>query len=108
MAVDFKLIGARVQNIRKERKMTQEVLAEKLDVSVGYVSQIERGITKANLEMLAEISATLDCDLAFLICGATRGRQEYLEDEFLQKFDLLTDREKNIVLTLIHSLLENR
>ncbi len=108
MAVDFKLIGARMQKVRKEHRMTQETLAEKLGVTVGYVSQIERGITKANLEMLAEISAKLDCDLPFLICGAVKEQQAYLKNELAQKCDLLTDREKIIALSLINSLIENR
>ena len=41
MAVDFKLIGKRIQDKRKGLKKTQEDLAEYLDVSVGYVSNME-------------------------------------------------------------------
>lgn len=40
MAVDYKLIGQRIKEHRKQKKMTQEVLAEKSDVTVGYISQI--------------------------------------------------------------------
>ena len=41
MNVDYKLIGSRIKAERKKLGITQEVLAEKLDVSIGYVSQIE-------------------------------------------------------------------
>ena len=55
MAVDFKLIGKRIQEKRKELKKTQEDLAEYLDVSVGYVSNMERGTTKISLTTLVNI-----------------------------------------------------
>ncbi len=36
-------LGDRVRSFRHERGMTQEALAESLDLSVAYVSLIERG-----------------------------------------------------------------
>ena len=36
-------LGARVRSYRQERGLTQEDLAESLDLSVAYVSLIERG-----------------------------------------------------------------
>jgi DNA-binding XRE family transcriptional regulator len=36
-------LGARVRSLRRERGLTQESLAESLDLSIAYVSLIERG-----------------------------------------------------------------
>ena len=47
MHVDYKLIGGRIKERRKARGMTQEQLAEALSVTVGYVSQMERGVTRS-------------------------------------------------------------
>ena len=54
MNVDYGAIGQRIKQVRRSRDMTQERLAEALSVSVGYISQIERGVTKINLDTLAE------------------------------------------------------
>ena len=35
MRIDYKLIGARIQKHRKEKRLTQETLAERICVSVG-------------------------------------------------------------------------
>ena len=35
MNVDYKLIGSRIKEARKSRGMTQEVMAEQLDVTIG-------------------------------------------------------------------------
>ena len=45
MNVDYGAIGRRIKQVRRSRDMTQERLAEALSVSVGYISQIERGVT---------------------------------------------------------------
>ena len=44
MNVDYGAIGQRIKQVRRSRDMTQERLAEALSVSVGYISQIERGV----------------------------------------------------------------
>jgi transcriptional regulator with XRE-family HTH domain len=36
-------LGAKVRSLRRERGLTQESLAESLDLSIAYVSLIERG-----------------------------------------------------------------
>ena len=46
MNVDYGAIGQRIKQVRRSRDMTQERLAEALSVSVGYISQIERGVTR--------------------------------------------------------------
>ncbi len=38
---DYKVIGEKIKKKRIERKMTQENLAEKSGLSVGYISNIE-------------------------------------------------------------------
>ena len=74
--------------------MTQETLAEQLEVSVGYISQIERGITKPNLEMLSEIGLRLNCDLTYLLSGCVQEHREYLKEEWQTAYAALTDKER--------------
>ena len=64
MNVDYGAIGRRIKQVRRSRDMTQERLAEALSVSVGYISQIERGVTKINLDTLAAVAAHLICVLS--------------------------------------------
>ena len=60
MAVDFFTIGQRIQKRRKMLRKTQEQMAEALSVSVGYVSQLERGVTKNSMDTLTEIKENLN------------------------------------------------
>ena len=104
MTIDYKLIGARIQKRRKEKKLTQEQLAERLSVSVGYVSQIERGLTKANLEMLARICTELDCELTYLIDGVVKTRDSYLDAGLAERFRRLDARQKELAMRLLDAI----
>ena len=108
MNVDYKIIGARIQDSRKRKGYTQEVLAEKLDVSVGYVSQVERGITKISLDLLAAVASILECDIADFIKGSSIKTEQYLSLELAEGFSKLSTRERHIILGLIKLLIENR
>lgn len=104
MSVDFGLIGSRIKSERKAAGKTQEWLAEKLDVSVGYISQVERGITKISLETLAEICSVLGSDIAFLVSGSAKTQSGYMQNEFSEKFSHLSERDKFLILELMDSM----
>ena len=78
MSIDYKLIGSRIKSERIRQKITQEKLAESLDVSVGYVSQLERGITKISLDRLSEISDLLGTDITYFLSGSSIDGKDYL------------------------------
>ena len=65
--MDFEAIGKRIGFYRKKKKLTQAELAEQLDVSVSFISKIERGKTHVSLIWLEKIADALDVDyLMFL------------------------------------------
>ena len=108
MNVDYKLIGSRIKSARKTKGMTQEVLSEKLDVSIGYISQVERGITKISLDLLAAISSILECDIASLITETAIVSENYKATEFGDEMKDLTSRERSLVIEFIEHLKSNR
>ena len=59
---DYESIGRRVRKIRQERNMTQEALAEKLNVSNQHISDIERGLNGMSIP-------SLDTDADYILFG---------------------------------------
>ena len=106
MAIDFKLIGERIKSKRKLSNMTQEQLAEKLNVTVGYVSQCERGISKINLEKLSEVADILQCDIAYFVSGSTLFSENYSTQEYEQKYSKLNSKQKKQIIKFIDIMLE--
>ena len=107
MSINYKLIGERIKNKRKEARLTQEQLAERLSVTVGYVSQIERGITKPNLEMLSEICVILNCTLPYLTDGVITEKKEYMIEELHETYGRLNDKNKALLMNIAKLLTEN-
>ena len=60
MALDYSIIGERIRKARLENNITQEKLAEELDVSIAFVSRIECGTTHINLKRLSQICNILN------------------------------------------------
>lgn len=71
MSFDKKKIGAKIAEIRKSRKMTQEQLAEKVGVTVQYLGTMERGKANTTLNRLDKIAEVLGCSSYDLIFCTT-------------------------------------
>ena len=69
MTVDYRRMGKRIKEIRKQSNMTQAALAERTEMSDGYISRVERGVQKASLGSLIKISRVLDTSLDDLVFG---------------------------------------
>ena len=67
--INYSMIGKHIKIARKARHMTQEMLAEKMDVSLGYIGQIERGDKLLNLERLAQVCLILQVPIEDMIAG---------------------------------------
>ena len=106
MNIDYKLIGSRIKAERNKQGITQEVMAERLDVTVGYVSQVERGITKISLDLLGKISAILGCDIASLITNSAPGEDKYMLNDIMSEVRRLRARDKKIILSIIKMMNE--
>ena len=57
----------KIQKYRIARRLTQENLAEKVDLSVSYISEIENGKKRPSLKTLEKIAAALEVSLVSLM-----------------------------------------
>ena len=64
-----KEMGLRIKNRRKKLSMTQEEMAEKLNISVKHFSEVERGIAGLSIENLIKVSDVLGLSLDYIIKG---------------------------------------
>lgn len=52
-------IGNRIRNLRLQKNLTQEELAERTDLSKGYISQMERDLSMPSLEVFFDLLEVL-------------------------------------------------
>ncbi len=60
------MIGEKIRSIRKSKNMTIVELSEQINVTSGYISQIERDLISPSLAVLKRLSNTLEVPLSEL------------------------------------------
>ena len=68
-AVDV-AVGQRIRDLRRSRKLSLETIAARTDLSIGFLSQIERGLSSPSLRVLATIADVLGIGIAGLFGAA--------------------------------------
>ena len=97
--MDYADIGMRIHDARKAAGMTQEQLAEAVELATSYVSQLECGTKCARLDTLARIADVLGISLAYLLVARPSNG-----DELLALVQDCTDVEQSILLDVIQTL----
>ena len=69
MQLDYVIIGNRIREVRKAKKWTQEILAEKSGIEPSNISHIERAATKLSLQTLVSIANALEVSADDLLYG---------------------------------------
>lgn len=82
MALDYNIIGERLKKARIDKNMTQEKLAEQIDVSVAFLSRVERGTSHINLKRLTQICEILVVSEGSILNGVSSNSDNYLASEF--------------------------
>lgn len=62
-----KILGERLKEIRTNKKITREMLAEKIDVSARFLADVETGKVGISLSTLKKICEFLNISADFLI-----------------------------------------
>ena len=103
MPTNYVIIGRRIRELRLEKRMTQADLAEKIDMSVTYMSHIETAKRKASLESLLRISNALEITMDRLLIGnQPNAPEEYALDLAALLADC-TSQEKRLLYIIVIS-----
>lgn len=65
--LDFKFIGQRIKEVRTEKHLTQEYIANVTDVNVSHISNIETNKVRVSLTLLVGICNALGVTLDYLL-----------------------------------------
>ena len=82
MALDYNAIGERLKQARINKNLTQEKLSERLDVSVAFLSRIERGSSLISLKRLNQICSILEISEGEILNGVSKDSNSYLNKDF--------------------------
>lgn len=97
--MDQKNVGSFLRELRKEKQLTQEQLAERFGVTNRSVSRWETGSNMPDLSILVELADFYDVDIRDIIDGERKGEDMNKEEkERLQLVADYAETEKNTLL----------
>lgn len=98
-------VGQAIAKQRNRKGMTQEAVAEALNIGMEAVSRIERGIVMPTIARLIELATIFGCEAADLLTESSRRP----EDQVSRMASLLTDlnsADRQLVVELLERLVE--
>lgn len=110
--LDYVLIGKRIGETRRLRKLSQAKLAELASLSVSHISYIESAKRRVSLQSLTIIARVMGTTPDGLLAGNLGNKNEEYRNEIVLFMEDCTNYEKRIIfeqlLALKASLRENR
>lgn len=94
-------IGKNIQTIRRSNGYTQERLAEKIEVSVRYVSDIEQDRANPSYEVLIRFCNLFKVSMDQIFSEYLNVKENKNVDYFLAGFDKLSKKDKDTIENLI-------
>ncbi len=64
-----KQVARNLRSVRKSRGFTLELLAEQTGMSVSYISRLEAGSRRVNLDILSSVARVLQCEISDILHG---------------------------------------
>ena len=104
MPIDYKIIGKRIKKNRTKANLTQEELAEKLDISVSFQSRLERGVTKISFEKLVLTSEHLNVPISELITGTSEKSNDYLKADLHNVIKNFSKEKMQLLLNIAEAI----
>ncbi len=99
-----KLLGEKIKEIRKSRKITQAELAELINVDSKYISRIETSNASPSLEVVHNIAKALNVQEKDLFDTSCMKTKEELDREIIDGLKRLNLKETRAVFSLVNSL----
>ena len=87
----YKNIGIKISKYRLKRGLTQEDLAEQIDISVAFLSRVERGNAHINLKRLNQLCGLLDVSEGYLLKAFTETASDMLKTADKKQMDYIID-----------------
>ena len=101
MALDYSVIGQRIKQARLAKNLTQEDLAEQIDISVAFLSRVERGNSHINLKRLLDVSE------GYILNGASSNSTNYLDKEFSELLKGCSSEKQRLIYDIAKVIAES-
>lgn len=97
-------IGQKIKEMRIQKSLTQEELADRAELSKGFISQLERDLTSPSIATLVDILQCLGTNLEEFFSDTTAEQVVFKKTDYFEKYDVDL---KNLVKWIIPNAQKN-
>jgi transcriptional regulator with XRE-family HTH domain len=107
-------LGSKIKQMRNQKGLTQEELADRCELTKGYISQLENDLNSPSIATLTDILAALGSNLSEFFREETEEKVVFSKNEFIEKDSegvllhwLIPNAQKNMMEPILVELDEN-
>lgn len=99
--VDHKKLGVKIKEVRLNRGLTQDNLAEMVGCNTSHISNIENNYTKLSLNVLLAIANALNTSVDYLLSNQVNDTSAALDNEIMRALKDCDNSKKEKILKMI-------
>ena len=106
-------IGAKIKQMRNQKSLTQEELADRCELTKGYISQLENNLNSPSIATLTDILSALGSNLSEFFREEPEEKVVFSKEEFIEKDSdgvlqhwLIPNAQKNMMEPILVELSE--
>ena len=100
-------LGMKLREARNKAGFTQEQLAEKADIGVMYLGEIERGVKMPSMKIFIKLIEALDISADYILRNELPSGKEYVLDEITEKLASLTPKQRKAAVEILDAFIKN-
>ena len=102
-----KEVGKRIRKIREEKEMTREELANKAEITMKFLYEVESGKKGLSAKTLLKIATALSISCDYILLGVYRADDESTIDHlYLELLRGFNDKQRKIMVKILEIILE--
>ncbi len=78
-------LGTKLKDMRQQKNLTQEELADRCELTKGYISQLENDLTSPSITTLCDLLNALGSNLSDFFHEETEEKIVFTEQEYIEK-----------------------
>lgn len=100
-------LGMKLREARNKAGFTQEQLAEKADIGVMYLGEIERGVKMPSMKIFIKLIEALNISADYILRNELPSGKEYVLDEITEKLADLTPKQRKTAVDILDAFIKN-
>ena len=101
-------LGEKMKRLRKAKNLSQQELAEKLNVHPKHISRYENNVSQPSLAVLLKLRDVFHVSLDYLVTDDESHEFHYQDTElerYFEEVDKLNEEDKQVIKKVIESML---